>query len=372
MKILHRYLFKQVLVNSLVSIVTLTLIVLLLDAFKRVAGLIMDNDIPFLMIIKMIALLVPPALTLTIPWGLLTGILVTFGRMCHDLEITALRAAGLGLVPFVAPVILLSLFMSLICFYNNAILAPGSMTRFKTMITDIARENPTMFLRAQEPVDRFGDMRIYVDKKYGNTVENVHIWFLSNEKIPTRSIRADRGIISVDLQAMELTITLFNVRQEERGGGDPTSIEKVQTGLKASQLPITISLRDMLDTSKITENISILTLDELGKRIFGDKMKELNLIPLLTELQKRLVFSMACFTFALVGIPLAITTGRKETSIGFVLSLGVAVTYFLLVLVAMSLKKSAAAYPELIVWLPNILFQGLGFWLLWKVNRHPL
>jgi len=369
-KILHRYLLKQVVLTSLAAIVTLTFVVLMFDAFKRLTILLIDNDVSLVTIFYMLLLLVPQALTLTIPCGLLTGIIIVFGRMCHSLEITAIRAAGLGLIPFIAPVVLLSLFLSIFCFYNNALLAPQAMTKFKLMFVEMAKNNPTAFIRAQEPITRFGGMKVYVEKKYGNTLEGIHIWRLGANNIPVSSIRADRGIISADLQDMSLTITLTNARQEDRGK-DPTRLQQIETGMKAAQLPIKVSIRDMLDTTKISNNISILPIEELRGRIFGKIGQESNVIPLLTELQRRLVFSMSCFTFALVGIPLAISTGRKETSVACLLSLGVAVTYFLLVLVAMAFKENASAYPELIVWIPTILFQGLGFWLLYKVNNHP-
>jgi lipopolysaccharide export system permease protein len=372
LKILHRYLLQQVLVTALAAIVTLTLIVLMFDAFKRLTILLIDNDVSMFTILHMMLLLVPQALTLTIPCGLLTGIVIVFGRMSHSLEITAIRAAGLGLIPFIAPVILLSMVMSLFCLYNNAVLAPQAMTRFKLMFIDMARDNPTAFLRAQEPITRFSGMSVYVEKKYGNTLEGIHIWKLGENNIPETSTRADRGIISADLQDMSLTITLINARQEDRNKKDPSRLDQIETGMKAAQLPIKVSIRDMLDTTRISNNISILPIEEIRGRIFGNKGKEINMIPLLTELQRRMVFSLSCFTFALVGVPLAISTGRKETSVGCILSLGVAVSYFLLVLIAMAFKENASAYPELIVWLPTILFQGLGFWLLAKVNSHPV
>jgi len=81
--------------------------------------------------------------------------------------------------------------------------------------------------------------------------------------------------------------------------------------------------------------------------------------------------SCACFTFALVGIPIAIRTGRKETSISFVISLGIAITYYMLVILALALKEKASAYPEVIIWVPNLIFQTAGFFLLWKANKTP-
>lgn len=369
MKLLYKHLITQILVSSLAAIAILTSILVLGNAFQRVFDLLVNHDVPLLLILQMLFLLVPAALTFTIPWGMLIGILIVFGRMCHDQEMTAIRAAGIGLVPFAAPVILFSLFLTGISFYNNAFLAPSAMTNFKLMLVDLGRNNPTMFIRAQEPIKQFGNMRIFIDHKQGNRVNGIHIWEVNENGVPQRSIRADSGLISANLTDKSMTITLDNARQEERGS-DPTEIHKIQSGMRASQLPIKISLADLLDTSRVERNITVWTLGQIGTQLFSAD-GDFQILPMLTEFQRRLAMSCACFTFALIGIPIAISSGRKETSISFVISLGIAVSYYVLVIVALALKEKAAAYPELIIWAPNLIFQIAGFLLLWKVNKSP-
>ncbi|MEM6822871.1 MAG: LptF/LptG family permease [Verrucomicrobiota bacterium] len=371
MKLLYKYLITQVSVTTFVSIAVLTFILVLGNAFQRVFDLLVNNDVPLTLILKMLFLLIPTALTFTIPWGLLIGILITFGRMCQDHEITAIRSAGIGLVPFSAPVILFSLLLTGISFYNNASLAPSAMTNFKLTLVELGRSNPTMFLKAQQPIREFGNMRIYLEHKEGNRVSGIHIWEVNDQGTPIRSVRADSGVISANLSDKSMTITLNKARQEERGP-DPTVITRIESGMKASQLPIRISLENLLDTSRVEKNITVWTLSRIRSSLFDeDEGQEFQLLPILTELQKRLAFSCSCFTFALIGIPLAITTGRKETSVSFVVSLSVVIAYYLMVVLAMSLKEKAGAYPEVIVWAPNFIFQTLGFFLLWKVNKTP-
>ncbi len=369
MKILYKYLTTQILLTSLAAIAVLTSILVLGNAFQRVFDLLVNHDVPLLLILKMLFLLIPAALTFTIPWGMLIAILVVFGRLCHDQEMTAIRAAGIGLVPFAAPVILFSLLLTGISFYNNAFLAPSAMTNFKLTLVDLGRNNPTMFIRAQEPIKQFGNMRIFIDHKQGSRVNGIHIWEVDENGVPQRSIRADSGLISANLSDKSMTLTLDNARQEERGD-DPTEIYKIQSGMRASQLPIKISLEDLLDTSKVERNITVWTIGQIGSELFSNN-SGFQLLPVLTEFQRRLAMSCACFTFALVGIPIAMSAGRKETSISFVISLGIAVSYYILVIVALALKEKASAYPELIIWAPNLIFQIAGFLLLWKVNKTP-
>jgi lipopolysaccharide export system permease protein len=370
-KILYFYLIRQVLAASLAASGVLTALLVLGNVYKSFDVLV-NNDIPFSTIMQMIGLLVPPVLTFTVPWGLLVGVLLVFGRLSHDLELQAVRSAGIGLVPFIAPVILLSIAASFFCFYNNNVLSPLSMTKFKLMAIDLGRNNPTAFLRTMEPIDDFPGQRIFIEKKSGNNIEGIYIWQLDDKMIPKQSIRAEKGMITADLNNLELSITLDRVRVETRSS-DTTKLDQIQSGIYAEQFPYRISLKKLLDSAGVKGNITLWTLDDLNAQIFSASPANLNVnfIPLLTEFQRRFAFSFASFTFVLVGIPLALVMQRKETSIGVVLSLGIVIIYYLMVILAMSFKERAAAYPELIVWAPNILFQIIGFYLIWKTNRHP-
>ena len=86
-------------------------------------------------------------------------------------------------------------------------------------------------------------------------------------------------------------------------------------------------------------------------------------------MSKRFSFSLASFAFALIGVPLAITAHRKETTAGFLISLVVAFVYFIFILIADAVKENPRAHPEVLIWLPNVLFIGLGLWLFYKLSR---
>ena len=87
-------------------------------------------------------------------------------------------------------------------------------------------------------------------------------------------------------------------------------------------------------------------------------------------MSKRVSFSLASFAFALIGVPLAITAHRKETSVGFLMSMCVAVTYFFFIIIANSLRENDRVHPELLMWMPNILCIGLGGWLFFRMSRR--
>jgi lipopolysaccharide export system permease protein len=80
--------------------------------------------------------------------------------------------------------------------------------------------------------------------------------------------------------------------------------------------------------------------------------------------------SMACIAFALIAMPLGVTAQRKETSVGFGISLALAFSYFFFVVLAEMLRDDAVAYPYYLLWIPNILFIGIGTWMLLRLDHR--
>jgi lipopolysaccharide export system permease protein len=78
---------------------------------------------------------------------------------------------------------------------------------------------------------------------------------------------------------------------------------------------------------------------------------------------------VACVSFVLIGIPLGLKTSRRETSVGIAVSLALAFAYYFLVIVANACKDRPQLFPEAILWSPNLVFELIGLWLLWRVSR---
>ena len=73
------------------------------------------------------------------------------------------------------------------------------------------------------------------------------------------------------------------------------------------------------------------------------------------ELHKRLALSCAAFCFALIGIPLGIRAHRRESTVGVAIGLGIALLFYLAMILADALKKSPDLHPYWIVWVPILL-----------------
>jgi lipopolysaccharide export system permease protein len=105
-----------------------------------------------------------------------------------------------------------------------------------------------------------------------------------------------------------------------------------------------------------------------GKATKGSEKYLLNrhLSDIQTEFQKRWVFAFASVCFVLVGVPLGIRAQRKESSVGMAISLGVALSYYMVIILMSSLSKNFWAQPEFLIWIPVVACALLASYLIPK------
>ena len=366
MTLIHNYIYREITVLTASVIGVLTFLLVGLELFK-VMELILYTDLPLWLTAKFIWLLIPFTLTLTIPTGLLAAVLIVFGRMSSDRELLALKATGIGLLPIVSPVFIIAVLLMGLDYWLIAYVNPECRKEYNEMKHEIVTNNPQDLFSPEVVLDKIPGWRIYFSRKKGAELDDVILWQLNDENKVITSLRAERATLDLDMEHQQLVMTLFNERAENYpADGDPM---KVQPGARAAQLPVGVSLNSFYE--KVQRRLAWMTLPEIQEVIFAMQTAPTGeqASPYLTELQARISFSMACFTFIFVGIPLAIQTQRRETSVGVALTIVIVGLYMVLEAVGRALKAKAGLYPELIIWAPNIIFQAVGFWLFYRANR---
>jgi lipopolysaccharide export system permease protein len=170
-------------------------------------------------------------------------------------------------------------------------------------------------------------------------------------------------------------INLYNVLNDARIK-DSNKEDSVQR-IVAAEYPYTIDLKQVLKKQNVTRKIGEMNYGELIEgaanvaEIFpgveADKLSEQRMT-MLIEASKRLALSIACFAFVLIGVPLGLKSKRKESSIGIGISFGVVFVFYLFLIIATNLKGYPQYRPDLILWIPVIAAQVLGFWLIQRAN----
>jgi lipopolysaccharide export system permease protein len=102
-------------------------------------------------------------------------------------------------------------------------------------------------------------------------------------------------------------------------------------------------------------------------KLKGGDVKELR--ELAIEYHRRLAFPFACFVFACIGIPLGLQNRRSGKSSGFSLCIALLLLYYIFLSAGKTLGQKGTVPPMLAMWLPNLVFIGMGIYL-FKKTAH--
>ena len=67
---------------------------------------LVSQGISFWTFLKFTGYILPIVLTFTVPWAVMVAVMLVFGRMSADSEITAMRACGISIMQIVSPILI--------------------------------------------------------------------------------------------------------------------------------------------------------------------------------------------------------------------------------------------------------------------------
>jgi LPS export ABC transporter permease LptF len=368
MKLIDRAVSRELLTSVLFAIFVLSLVLVVGNIFRKLLPLLVNHDVPVEYLITFIAYVLPFSLIFTIPWGLLTAILLVFGRLSADNELIALRANGVSVTRVCLPLAVIALVCTAICLWLNVQVAPAAQEKLRSTIFDLATRNPMALFGSDQVIDQFPGRKIYVGKKEGNKLDNIIVFEMNQKSLPIRVTYARTGVLEADLPNKRILMRLYNARYQQRDENDPLDLTKIRDGINMAEGTLPIGLDELYDKAKKQPSRSALSIEQLLDQLKSENKQQQSASR--TEINKRFSFPMSCLAFALIGVPLGVTAHRRETSIGFAMGLIVAISYFLFVIIGDTLRANPKVHPELLVWFPNVLFLVLGAFLFRRLARQ--
>lgn len=368
MKLIDRFISRELLVNLFFAVAVLSLVLVVGNIFRKLLPLLVNHDVPAEYLFTFIAYVLPFSFIFTIPWGLLTTILLVFGRLSADNELIALRSNGVSISRICVSLAAIAIVCTAICLWLNVQVAPAAQQKLRTTVLDLATRNPMALLGSDQVIDQFPGRKIYIGKKEGNILENIIVFEMNDAFMPMKVTHARTGVLEADLPNQQLLLHLYNARYQQRDDQNPYDLRRVRDGINMAEGTLPISLEDLYQKEKKRTSRSAMSLEQLLEQLKSDDTKEKSASR--TEISKRFSFPFSCLAFALIGVPLGITAHRRETSMGYLMSLVVAFFYFLFIIMADTLRTNARVHPELLVWFPNVLFLAIGLVMFRRLARQ--
>ena len=196
MRILRSYILRQHLVPFLLGFGVVTFI-LEMDVLFDYLDLMVNRGVAPAVVAQLFLLSLGYIVALSVPCAVLVAVLMTFGRLSQDNEITALRASGVNLGRVLVGPLTASLVIALgLVVFNNYVL-PESNHAFAGLLIDIGRMRPTVKLQEGVFVTDFPGYNLLVKSVNGRTNEMRGVTLYQfNPGGPPTTIIAKRGFLS--------------------------------------------------------------------------------------------------------------------------------------------------------------------------------
>jgi lipopolysaccharide export LptBFGC system permease protein LptF len=331
-----------------------------MDRIFLIINLLVNKGLEVSSALMLIIYSLPTLLVLSMPMGVLSGGILTFGKMASDGEITVIRTSGNPLKPLVVPIILTSILITLIMIPFNYYIAPTSQFQFRRKFLSIAIKDPALRLEESTLIEIPPYTLLCLDVNHKKKLlKEVIIYKNAGKDEPSISITARNGNWTTNANG-ELILNLFNGRIRHQPDTKPEKLSNIAFE------NYSITLMSPKNIKKISKDIESMTATELKEEIRRLKEKDLPTHKLAARLHMRGSLAAAIPVLLMVGIPFGIRAEKKGKTVGIGMSLGVIAFYYFLMVAGIKLAFNQSLPPLLGVWLPNIIVGIAGIIMLRK------
>lgn len=349
---ISRYLFLECATSSLIALVVFTFVVMLPHVL-RLVDMWVNKGVSVAVLGEMTLLAMPQFLAASIPMALLTGTLLTLGRLAQDSELVVLSACGISLYQMMRPVFVLTLLYTLLSLMLHAVWLPYA-SHHSSILRKALVSSTALTLKPKTFNHAVSGLTIYVD----------------DQDIEKRLLK---GILVHDQRQMGQTATLTARTGQLRtpaGGGE--TVLFLQEGTRHQHLGDN-QYRELMfatyhmalgidlgfqpkDIEADLEALSMGALSALAYDATSGKSYDARM-----EWHRRLAYPAANLILGLFAVALGVRQShRSGRSYALVVAVLLLITHFFLLSLGESWAQKRAVDPMSGFWLPNLLMACLA------------
>ncbi len=367
MRVLDNYILRSIVQIFISAILIFTFLYILIDAGTHLDDFL-SNKVPALTVFQYYFSFLPVIFVQTSPIACLLAVLFTYSTLNNNNEIIALRASGLNFWKITKPAIIFGLIASALVFLVNEKFAPQGASLAQEIKTEKMKPAATDGTKKKiQPIKNlffYGmDNRLFFIDEFdpgSKIVRNLTIISQDNLQRMTEKLVAQKGEWNgSSWKLSNCQLTRYNPIDQSLDGDAPFYKEKI---MNINERP-----EDFLK-QRSSSNMNIKELKAYIKRFKGSgAVATLNNIKV--DLQQRIAYPFACIIIIFVGLPFALTTGRRKgltfASVGIALAIGF--LFYVVNAVGLALGKAGLLFPFVSAWIAPALFMAAGFYLIRKL-----
>lgn len=412
---MSRYLVRESIGPFIFGLAVITL-VLIMDFLIDIMNLIINKGLRVTLVLELFVLNLAWMLALAVPMAVLVAVLMAFGRLSSDNEITACKACGISFNRLLVPTLGAALVLTLTMIWFNDRVLPESNHRARMLLTDITRKKPTWSLEENIFLDHFEGYSIKVRtiaRKTSEIEDIIVIQTANAERVITAKgglmyFSPDGSMLMIEMEDGEIlevdpknpngyTITKFakqtiaipgassdmerttestrgdremnvammteqNRQRENKIAALETQADSLMKNAIARLYNTDAEARG-LDRSAAAQTAFRANNELKGKLAFLEKnaanyKKEINSMEV--EIQKKFSIPVACIAFVLIGAPLGAMARKGGFATGIGLSLFFFIVYWAFLIGGEQLADAGLLSAFWAMWLPNFILSGAG------------
>jgi LPS export ABC transporter permease LptF/LPS export ABC transporter permease LptG len=366
-RIFTRYILKEVLWHGLIGASVFTFVIFMRE-LTRILEAVVRNSAPFPSVAEIFFLTLPAALKVTIPMGVLVGILLGLSRMAADSEVTAMRASGVSVRKFLKIISVFGIAAWGLALLNTVVIEPRSAATLASLQNKLVATQVSFEVQPHVFYEGFKNHVLYVEdvsSASGAAVwKNVFDADISTPGAPKITIAKEAVVSSSGTDAIRLH--LINGETHDTNSHTPDQY----TITTFEETDIAISLPPVTKPAQEAVPVAQLSTRELYRQKYNPN-KELARWYWI-EFNRRLALPTACLVLVLIGIPLGLSAKKGGKGAGFVLTIVLVFIYYFVSIIGVSLARGGKMSPVLGVWMANIVFAVIGTVLLWRTDKIPI
>jgi len=359
LKILDAYVLKKILLAFVLVFSSLLLVFYIINIVE-LADDVIENNVPFSLVLKYNYLTTPEIISYVLPIAILTGILLAYSLMSKNNEVVAAQVSGISLYRLAGPAVALGLLFSLAAFYLQENILPDA-NRQSSQVLNIIRNRKSivdMEFSKNWVIGRQGDVIYFYDylEKAQNRLVNFNVIRLDSQFTPRQRLHARyaRWIGRHEL-------LLSNGFSREFSNNLPVAFATF------SDRKITISeeRRSFVQSIKFSSQMNIR---ELRRYIEFLKKSHSDSTRYEAQLFYQYAFPFSSLIMVLIAIPFSFMMGNRGALFGIGIAVAIAMVYWGALGIFSSLGSTAVLSPMLSAFAPLALFALISLYLIVNIK----
>src|SRR3984885_11155921 len=366
MRILTRYILREVTAHALIGAAIFTFVLFTRD-LGRILELVVRASAPLPSVAEIFFFTVPLALTYTLPMSVLLGILIGLSRLAAARDITHMRASRPSGRTFLSALAVFVIAAWLMALFNGLYIAPRAQAALGHLEDRLKGSQVSFEVQPRVFYEGFPKVVLYVqDVKNAQGAalwKGVFMADLSDASNPNITLAKEGIVVSEGQDRLHLHLI-----DGSEHAWDPKDAGHYQIStFQQTDIPLDLPSTE----NKPDESLPAELMDTWALWQKAGRVDPISARWYLIAFHKRFALPTACLVLALVGIPLGLSSKKSGKSGGFVLTILLVFTYYVISLLGVSLARQGRVSPWFGAWLADIMFLTLAIFLLSRAEKRP-